>query len=74
MAMVAATASLGCNDPWGRLRLLDLSRNKLTELPPHVLEALPLTLEVLDVSRNQLRELPDALRTLPRLTEANPKP
>ena len=45
------------------LRCLDLSRNKLIELPAAVLEAVPM-MEVLDVSRNQLRELPQALGTL----------
>jgi hypothetical protein len=65
--MATVVASLG-SPGWEQLYRLDLSRNKLTELPSAALQALP-TLQVLDVSRNQLRELPPALGTLKHLRE-----
>ena len=53
---------------WGSVTSLDLSHNKLTELPG--LERLA-GLTALDLCRNEFRALPPALRALPRLATLN---
>jgi Leucine-rich repeat (LRR) protein len=49
--------------PWSSLKLLNLSRNGITELPAAVFRHLP-SLTALDVCRNRLRDLPAELGTL----------